>query len=109
MRVGDYLLGINGLSLIGLGLPQIAEILQNLDRIGEVGNIDGDRQTHRHTDTQTHTHTDTHTDGRTINAFNEALDGDDVHLCERGVFLVRGPADGREEGGKHGILRSIRI
>ena len=36
VRVGDYLIGINGLSLIGLGLEQIAEILQNLDKMGEV-------------------------------------------------------------------------
>ena len=28
VRVGDYLIGINGLSLIGLGLEQIAEIIQ---------------------------------------------------------------------------------
>lgn len=36
VKGGDYLLGINGLSLIGLGLEQIAEILQNIDRMGEV-------------------------------------------------------------------------
>ena len=39
VRVGDYLIGINGLSLIGLGLEQIAEILQNLDKMGEVSHI----------------------------------------------------------------------
>ena len=41
VRVGDYLIGINGLGLIGLGLEQIAEILQNLDKMGEVSNTIG--------------------------------------------------------------------
>ena len=39
VKIGDYLLGINKLSLIGLGLEQIAEILQNLDKIGEVSTL----------------------------------------------------------------------
>ena len=36
VKTGDFLLGLNGLSLIGLGLEQIANILQNIDAMGEV-------------------------------------------------------------------------
>ena len=36
VKPGDFLLGLNGLSLIGLGLEQIANILQNIDAMGEV-------------------------------------------------------------------------
>jgi C-terminal processing protease CtpA/Prc len=37
VKLGDYLVGINGLSLLGLGLEQMAQILQNVDKMGEVG------------------------------------------------------------------------
>lgn len=36
VKGGDYLLGVNEISLIGMGLEQIAEILLNIDRMGKV-------------------------------------------------------------------------
>jgi hypothetical protein len=36
VKGGDYLLGVNEVSLIGMGLEQIAEILLNIDRMGQV-------------------------------------------------------------------------
>jgi hypothetical protein len=36
VKGGDYLLGVNEISLIGMGLEQIAEILLNIDRMGQV-------------------------------------------------------------------------
>lgn len=36
VQEGDFLIGINGLSLLGLGLEQIVDVLQNIDKMGEV-------------------------------------------------------------------------